>query len=380
MRQSSIFSLGPIFCGLLSAGLLTCAAAVVPAQTPAPVATPQNNPALAARPTNEANATEAQGSMLLNVVVTDKGGRNVSGLGVGDFQLLDNGRPMQILSFKAFGGGAPPAQTPATMYIVFDTVNMPFESVSYTRLQVGTFLRQNGGHLPYPVSLAFLTNTGIQMQNGAVTDGNELAQHLDETTGNLRTIGASAGSWGAIERFNFCVKMLATLVENIKDQPGRKLVIWAGPGWPMLSDPGINYSFKAQKQFFDSIVALNTMLRDGQIELSSVAQGMPDQYTYMYESYLKGVKKMTQAMPPNLALKVMAIQSGGRVIPPSNDVAAAITGVAQDAGIYYQITFEPPKPDGPNEYHELKLKVNQAGLTAHTSAGYYGQPQQVSTP
>jgi hypothetical protein len=68
------------------------------------------------------------------------------------------------------------------------------------------------------------------------------------------------------------------------------------------------------------------------------------------------------------------------VIPPSNDVAAAIGTVVQDAGTYYEMTFEPPKPDGPNDYHELKLKVNQAGLTAHTTTGYYGQPQQVVTP
>jgi len=259
-------------------------------------------------------------------------------------------------------------------------VNMPFESVSYTREQVEMFLRQNGGHLAFPVSLAFLTNTGMQMQSGALTDGNELAKHLEETTGSLRTIGNSAGGWGDIERFEYCVKMLQTLVQSIKDEPGRKLVIWAGPGWPMLDSPGINFSDKGQKQFFESVVALNTMLHEGQIELSSVAQGMPNGATFLYEAYLKGVKKSTQALPPNLALKVIAVQSGGRAIPPSNDVAAAIGTVVQDAGTYYEITFEPPKPDGPNDYHELKLKVNQAGLTAHTTAGYYGQPQQVAAP
>jgi VWFA-related protein len=312
--------------------------------------------------------------MRLNVVVTDKSGKNIPGLGAGDFQLLDNNRPMQILSFRAFGGSAPPAQLPALVIIVFDTVNMPFESVSYMREQVGAYLRQNGGHLAYPVSLAFLTNAGMQMQTGGATDGNELAKHLDETTGNLRTIGNAAGTWGAIERFDFCVRMMKTLVDAEKDQPGRKLVIWTGPGWPMLGEPGIDFSYKTQMSFFDSIVGLNTLLREGQIELSSIAQGLPGDRTFLYESYLKGVKKPNQSNPPNLGLKVLAMQSGGRVIPPGNDVAAAIAMVVQDAGTYYEITFEPPRPDGPNEYHELKLKVNQTGMTAHTNAGYYGQP------
>jgi VWFA-related protein len=312
--------------------------------------------------------------MLLNVVVTDKDGKNVSGLGVGDFQLLDNNRPMQILSFRAFGGGAPPDAPPVTVVIVFDTVNMPFESVSYTREQVGAYLRQNGGHLAYPVSLAFLTNTGIQFQGEPTTDGNELARHLDETSGTLRSLTGAAGAWGAIERFQYGVRMLMSLAQRMKDVPGRKLLIWAGPGWPMLSEPGIDFGSKTQTSFFNDIVGLNTVLREGQIELSSVAQGMPVAGTFLYGSYLKGVKKLNQANPPNLALKVLAIQSGGRVIPPTNDVATSIATVAQDAGTYYEITFEPPRPDGPNEYHELKLKVNQPGLTAHTNAGYYGQP------
>ncbi|HUB51541.1 MAG TPA: VWA domain-containing protein [Terracidiphilus sp.] len=361
-------------------GFLSCSAAVAVAQTAVTAAPSQSSPALAAHPANESSAPATEGSMRLNVVVTDKGGRAVPGLGVGDFQLLDNNRPMQIVSFQAYGANSTASAPPAMVVIVFDTVNMPFESVSYTRQQVAAFLRQNGGHLPYPVSLAFLTNANMDIQNAPTTDGNELAKHLDDSATSLRTITNAAGAWGDIERFQFCTRMLTVLAEHIKDLPGRKLVIWAGPGWPMLSNPNMEFSLKGQKAFFDSVVQLNTLMREGQIELSSVAQGMPGPETFMYESFLKGVKKPTQAIPGNLALKVIATQSGGRVIPPSNDLTSSLGTVVQDAGTYYQITFSPPPPDGPNEYHELKLKVNQAGLTAHTNAGYYGKPQQVGQP
>jgi VWFA-related protein len=365
---------------LLVLGLLSCLAAVVAAQAPVPAAPPQNGPALAAHLASESTGSATAGSMQLSLVVTDKGGKSVSGLGAGDFQLLDNSRPMQIVSFHAYGGNATATTPPAVVIIVFDTVNMPFESVSYTREQVGAFLRQNGGHLAYPVALAFLTNTDMGFAGNPTTDGNDLAQRLDEKASNLRTIGSSAGAWGNIERFQLCIRMLTVLAQHIKDMPGRKLVIWAGPGWPMLSDPRMEYSDKGQKALFDHVVELNTLMREGQIELSSVAQGMPDQFTYLYESYLKGVKKPTQALPSDLALKVIATQSRGRVIPPTNDVASSVAAVVQDAGTYYEITFTPPPADGPNEYHELKLKVNQPGLTAHTNAGYYGKPEQVAAP
>jgi len=367
------------FSGSSLLGILFCSATLAFGQAaPTPAGAPPT-PALSVHAANESSAPVATGSMLLNAVVTDKAGKAIPNLAVGDFQLFDNGRPMPILSFKAIGGSSP-AQAPTRVIIVFDAVNMPFESVSYTREQVGTFLKQNGGHLAYPVSLAFMTNSGMQLQTEAGTDGNELAKHLEETASSLRTVGAAAGTWGAIERFDFSIKMLATLAQAIKNQPGRKLVIWAGPGWPMLNEPGIEFSFKGQKQFFDSVVQLNAMLREGQIELSSVAQGTLTTDTFLYESYLKGVKKPTQALPPNLALKVLATQSGGRVVPPTNDLAQSIDTVLQDAGTYYEITFEPPRPDGPNEFHELKLKVNQSGLTAHTTMGYYGQPQAASAP
>jgi VWFA-related protein len=365
---------------LLIPGILTFSAAVVQAQAPVPAAPAQNSPALAAHPANESNAPATEGSMRLNVVVTDKGGKVVPGLGVGDFQLLDNNRPMPILSFQAYGVNTGAATPTEIVVIVFDTVNTPFESVSYMREQVAAFLRQNGGHLPFPISIAVLTNENMEIQNEPTTDGNELAKRLDDLTTTLRTITNAAGAWGNIERFQFCVRMTTVLAEHLKALPGRKLVIWAGPGWPLLSDPNMNFSIKGQKAFFDSIVELNTLMRDGQIELSSVEHGMPGPDTFLYESFLKGVKKPTQAIPGNLAMKVVAVQSGGRVIPPSNDVTSSVGTIMQDAGTYYSITFNPPPPDGPNEYHELKLKVNQPGLTAHTDAGYYGKPQKVGAP
>ena len=159
LYSSGRISFGSFSVGLLSVGLLSAAATLVTAQTPIPPAAPGSSQPLAGHPANESSSPAANGSMQLSVVVTDKGGKNVPGLGVGDFQLLDNNRPMRITSFRAFGGSAPPAQTPAKVIIVFDTVNMPFDSVSYTREQVSEFLRQNGGHLAAPVPLAFLNNT-----------------------------------------------------------------------------------------------------------------------------------------------------------------------------------------------------------------------------
>ena len=94
----------------------------------------------------------------------------------------------------------------------------------------------------------------------------------------------------------------------------------------------------------------------------------------MYEEYVKGVKKPSQAYFPNVDLRVLAVQSGGRVLVPSNDLAAEIESCVQDASAFYTISFAPPPADGPDEYHELKIRVGKPGLTARTNTGYYNGP------
>ena len=81
-----------------------------------------------------------------------------------------------------------------------------------------------------------------------------------------------------------------------------------------------------------------------------------------------------QADSGNLALKVLAMQSGGLVLGPDNDLAGQIDRCVAEANAFYTLSFDPPKADRANEYHDLKVTVDQPGLTARTNTGYYDQP------
>ncbi len=365
-----------------SAALLTCLAFFPCAQRASSQAAPAagKGAVLNTRPVAEAAAAPGSGGIQLDVVVTDKSGRPVPGLTAADFVLLDNNHPGRILSFHAFDGAAQATDPPVEAILVFDTVNMGFDAVSYTRQQVENFLRQNGGRLAQPMATYWVTNNGVEVQPEPTQDGNALASQLDAAEGRLRTLTRSAGVYGAIERFQFSVKMLDAIAQNEAKKPGRKLLIWAGPGWPMLDGPGIDFSSKTQQGFFAEIVGLSTVLREGHIDLYSISTGMPGPETFAYESYLKGIKKASQANPSNLALKVLAVQSGGLVLSPTNDLATSIATCVQNAGPFYTLTFEPPPADGPNEYHELKVKLDKPGLTARTNTGYYNQPERPAAP
>jgi VWFA-related protein len=75
--------------------------------------------------------------------------------------------------------------------------------------------------------------------------------------------------------------------------------------------------------------------------------------------------------PGNLALQVLAVQSGGRTVDQNNDVSAALRQCVADAQNYYEITFEPAPPDPKNYYHRVEVKLANSNLIARARMGYY---------
>ncbi len=340
-------------------------------QNPVPAAAPAQPQAVApSAPTPGI----AEGRIHFDVVVTDKAGAPVSGLELKDFTLLDSNQPGKILSFQALDGSAQKATPPVEVILLVDTVNEPFQQVSITRQQIANFLLRNGGHLAAPVSLFVLTNQGVDVQHRPTYDGNGLAQDIRQLDNHLRTITSSAGFWGAAERFQLSLQMLNSIADNEAKRPGRKLLIWAGPGWPLFDTPRIQPTYKEQQQDFDELVRLSTRLREARVSVYSVSLGQPNLGTFLYQGFLKGVKMPAKMNLPNLGLKVFAVETGGRVVGPDNDMAAQIDRCVQDAGAYYTLSFDPTPAAHANEYHDLKVLVDKPGLTARTNTGYYNQP------
>lgn len=101
---------------------------------------------------------------------------------------------------------------------------------------------------------------------------------------------------------------------------------------------------------------------------------IPNAGPLTYLGYVKGVKAPKEAGPSNLSVKVLATQTGGRVMPPNNGLQAQIDSCVQDATAYYTVSFDPPHADHPDEYHDLKVQIGKSGLIARTSTGFYNQP------
>ncbi len=340
-----------------------------------------------------------EGLIKLDVVVTDKLGKPISGIARKDFKLLDNGQPAKILTFHAHDGTS--ADPPAKIILLVDTLNLPGGIASYERREVKRFLQQNGGRLAQPVSLVEVSNMGILTVGQPSTDGNALAadfahnknlEWIRRVPGNLRgesldSLYSEPPTWSAL-------KALGDIATTERQRPGRKLLIWVGPGWGVGS--GAYSDITPPWQTFDMIEWFSTLLREARIALFSFSVGETnaDGRSLNYLAFLSGVKSVKQATSMHLYRKVLAVETGGRVLEPSAeltggpapaltdfkpnaDLLLQINSCVREAGAFYTLSFDPSRADRPDEYHDLKVQVDTPGLTARTTTGYYDQPYYV---
>jgi VWFA-related protein len=331
------------------------------------LATSAQEPSPSARPATD--------TINLDVVVTPKSGPPVSDLRQQDFTILDNKVPQTIQSFRAVRE----RDAPIEVVLVVDDVNTGLANIAYERTEIDKFLKTDEGRLAHPIALAFLTDDGIKIQNDFSIDGNALSAVLDQYMLGLHTILRSGGIYSAVERFQISMQALLQLATREAARPGRKFIVWISPGWPILSGPGVEEQLdeKQEQQIFNDVVRVSTLLREGQITLYSIDPlGSADfgGRAFWWQAFTKGISKPTQAEWGDLALQVIATQSGGLALVSSNDITAEVGQCLADAQSYYEISFTPALDQKHETYHRLEIRLADRKLVARARQGYYAQP------
>jgi VWFA-related protein len=321
-----------------------------------------------------------RGLISLDVVVTDKLGKPVSGLEAGDFTLLDNGQAQKMVSFQAFDGITAWPNPPAELILVIDAINLSSQQASFAELEAGKFLRRNAEHLTQPVSIYLVSAGALLATSAPSTDGNALAAQIANKK-NLRVIwqnkvNANLGDFLALQATSYqgqsALTALGAIVLEERRKPGRKLLVWIGPGWP------------AAVNSFDWITEFSTRMREARIALYSVTSWPYRVGEFPYQNYLQGIQSAQQVssdyLAQTLTMEVLTTQSGGRVLEPDKDLAGLIEKCAHDAPAFYTLSFDPPRTGIVDEFHNLEVQVGKPELTARTRTGYYDQPSYYDQP
>lgn len=364
-------------------------------------------------------AVELEGLIRLDVMVTDQAGRSVAGLGRDDFTLLDNGYPQEIVAFRPVFNQHDQPDTPISVLLLIDTLDLASNLATFEREQVAKFLRQNGGHLAQPVTIYSLENSRFFLLANPSRDGNALAKAVEYD----KTIGGSLFVPPSNSPVLAGLRAIGTMATAETLNPGRKLLLWVGPGLTgsLFSHTGTGQypngifdhidprardvrtliadrtSPKDREDIFGKIYWFSTLLRHAHISIDTFSVGEDDEtpalaqipsqqtaatelpsdrmrYTDIWKPFLADAPSAQQASMMDLYKKVLAVKSGGLVLRPEKDLAQQIARCVTNAGSYYTLTFDPPPAAQTHEYHALKVKLSQAGLTVRTTGSYYDEP------
>jgi VWFA-related protein len=356
-------------------------------------------------------------------------GRPVIGLRASDFTVLDNGQPETIVSFHPNGGANEAAEPPLAVTVVLDTLKTPKAAEALERAAVDQFLRQEGGPATQPITLLLLTGTGLWRVGEPAADGRALAEALD----HRRMTNWSGDNWaervdqgwdpseasslqggGPIAVYpaagspaESALKALGAIAAAARREPGRKLLIWVGPGYGIGSgaNPEEEASTNAEKRaVFDRIVWFSTLLRLAQMSVCNDAVAAPGAAT-QDDAFLEGIAAEYGILPegkfPQSGLRpvgsprelneedkdgvvelnrsVLAVESGGEALN-GGDATETINQCVRDAHAAYTLTFNPAPAAQADDYHALRVELRDAGLTARANTGYYDEPYYSDPP
>lgn len=367
------------------------------------------------------------GLIRLDVVVRNAAGETVTGLGREDFTVLDNGQPRRIAAFRPSLRAAGHREAPgeASVVVLLDTLALPARLATEEREQVLAFLRADGGRLADPVTVYTLEDQGFFLTATASRDGNALAAAVEangrkDLLFSPPTVKASFLDEEIEPAFtNFPpmtgIRALATIAAAEDTVPGRKVLLWVGPGlrnagtgaypdeaYRRLADaklqmlgtytpPDLRKAF-VQRDVFDKVYWFLTLLRQAGITVDVFSEGerawgLAYAEAVRGQDVQKGWMRVVDAWKPyatppdvpehgswmDLYKKVLAVESGGRVLARESDLAQQMAECVRGADTYYTLTFDPPAAGHADAYHALEVKV-RPGLTVETVEGYYDEP------
>jgi VWFA-related protein len=341
----------------------------------------------------------AEHRIVLNVEVTDAAGSPITGLGPGDFTLIQDRQRRSIASFRPVNGESVPV--PPQVILLLDAVNNSSRDLANDRKGVEAFLRQSTEPLAYPTSIAVLSDAEIKSAP-LTRDRNALLNELRDLSVSLHPIACAsdfnpndrslrmgmpgvpvmASSDSQLnclnQRFITSINALTRFAKLQVDIPGRVILIWIGSGWPLLNNKQFRPDDESLKAgFFANLVQVSSALRESQVTLdvllpsslfrSAESRGEHD------DAFFNGVPNQDEVTAASLGLQPLAHQSGGQILIGARNIPAGVAACMADAKSYYELTFDSPPAAQFGEYHALQVKVDRPGSTARTNTVYYAE-------
>ncbi len=367
--------------------------------------------------------------VLVPVVVTDKSGAHVSGLGLKDFEVREDGKLQQVTLFeevvargrseRLYNSGeytnhVDDQAARRVTIILLDLLNTPYLSQEHARQELLKVLSA-GLNDDDPKALLVLTRSGIVVVHDFTTDSAVLAAALRKAKGDPGTPGGvdafsvaleagrlnsfglpGATGWdvaGQRSRIDKTVESLQDLAKAFAGVPGRKALIWASAGFPFSwvatpsrpVEPNLR-SAPARSPLGSSFPVTPPILtyektcqlfNSANIAIYSVdLRGMVgEQWDYRDASvggdgavYQRWAKQNYEASTATLLS--FAQQTGGKALVGFSDIAQSFRQALDDSRSYYLLGYYLNRTKTRTGWHKLAVNVARTGTDVRTRAGF----------
>ncbi|MES2391262.1 MAG: VWA domain-containing protein [Acidobacteriota bacterium] len=348
--------------------------------------------------------------VLLDVVVTDAEGRFVPGLDVTKFRVEEDGVPQGIRNFDAPEGHVMPAALRGKLVVnssadlvkignapvnvlVVDEINTPYMEIAYTQQMMVRFLMRQPKVLEQPTLLVAVGSKHLMVLHDFTQNREDLVAsvktHVTEADFTAMLANLNGGSMVAEDGMLKTLSALMQVATSVQGYPGRKNVIWMGPGYSRTLE--VSRGLRGQphssagavvrlvtNRMLVAHITLYTIDPAGPYRPHSVGgPGGPG----MDQAATGGEEGDVYTAPGrNATFHTFARSTGGTVITGRNDLDAQITKSEQQGSRYYTLAYTPAFNAGakPEAFRKIQVMVDVPGVSVTTRNGYFGGREEVA--
>lgn len=343
-------------------------------------------------PPPEVTIKSAARAVLVDVVVNDRQGKLIRGLGQSDFQLTEDGHPENIASFEATDAGTgvslAEGQSLPQIILLIDELNTRFEDIAYARYSVRQLLDRSGSVLSQPTALMILTDRGVEVLQSSTRDAKAIESAL-QTHRPAIPWRFGQGTGTASERINLSLSSLQQIAIASQGSDTRNVVVWVSAGIPVFSSHQISQA--RREKLFAAVRKLSDQLMKARMVIYTIdPRGVNAPGGYLaphpsssdetlsgqtqFSNYAAELASASRMNFADLALEALAEQTGGRAFYGRENVDAEAASSMAEAGSYYTISYYPKNHNFDGKFRRIEVGISKAGLRARTRDGYYALP------
>jgi VWFA-related protein len=359
----------------------------------------------------------------LEVIVTDRGGKPIPDLRKEDFEVLEDGKPVELTNFYAESsppgageaGGTEgnaavrPLDQRLNLVVFVDDYNM--EPASRNEILDG--VRQFLGKSLAPGDQVMVVRFGrsLEVRKPFTSNLPEVLSEVDvisKLAGDLASRESSRdhqlevvfdalelGGWGATVEARIrdyaevetsyvaaSLNALETVVGWLAGLPGRKAILYASDGLPSVPGEDLFIWAEARSGFKSGqhISGMNAGSYDASELFRRVTSKASRNRVAIYPIEVMGARwvrgtRLQEARIQNRqnGLRFLAEETGGRTMFNVSQPATALQAMATDLAVYYSLGYRPQRLADDRD-HKVEVKVKRKGAEARYRRWYQDKP------